>query len=87
FHLLVKRFLESTVSESEIEALVLKRFQSGNCICVIADEIGCGVVPLEKFDRQFRECTGRILCALAKKAETVVQLQCGIPILLKGTLK
>ena len=51
---------------------------------IVMDEIGCGIVPIEKDDRAWREAVGRIGCALAEKAETVERIVCGIPVKIKG---
>ena len=51
---------------------------------VITDEVGCGVVPVDRFEREWRETVGRICCMLAKDAEQVVRLFCGVPMVLKG---
>lgn len=48
-----------------------------NCI-IISDEVGNGIVPVEPFEREYRERTGRILVELAKRAEGVVRVVCGI---------
>ena len=48
-----------------------------DCI-VISDEIGNGLVPVEQFEREYRDRTGRILIALAKKAERVERIICGL---------
>lgn len=48
-----------------------------DCI-VISDEIGNGIVPLDSFEREYRERTGRILVKLAAKADEVVRVTCGI---------
>jgi len=53
----------------------LKNFP--DCV-IISDEIGNGIVPVEAFERQYREQTGRILVELAGKAEEVVRVICGI---------
>lgn len=50
---------------------------------VIADDIFCGVVPLEAEIRLWREETGRTLTALAKTANTVTRIFCGLPLKLK----
>ena len=49
---------------------------------VICDEVGCGVVPLERADRERREAIGRLCCQLAKQAQAVY-LQCGLAMRLK----
>ena len=45
---------------------------------IISDEIGNGIVPMDKFEREYRECTGRLLITLAKEAESVERVICGI---------
>ena len=51
---------------------------------VICDEVGCGVTPLDRVDRDWRERVGRTCCALAERADRVVRLCCGLPTYLKG---
>lgn len=48
-----------------------------NCV-IISDEVGNGIVPIEAFEREYRERTGRILVELAKRAEEVERVICGI---------
>lgn len=52
-------------------------------VIIICDEIGCGIVPLEKSDRDYRENVGRIMCRVVERAEHVERLICGIPQRLK----
>lgn len=51
---------------------------------VICDEIGCGLVPMEKDERQRRERVGRLCTALAKEATQVIRVVCGIGQTIKG---
>lgn len=53
-------------------------------IIILCDEVGCGVVPVALEERRWRELTGRICCTLAKEAERVERIFCGIPMVLKG---
>lgn len=53
---------------------------------VIATEVGGGVVPVEPETREAREAAGRLACLLADRADTVVRVFCGLPLVLKGTL-
>ena len=85
-HMLVRRMLAAGLTEEGIEAAVLNGLSDGRCQIVLTDEIGCGVVPMEKSDRIWRECVGRLVCKLAEQADTVVLMQCGLPTLLKGEL-
>lgn len=49
-------------------------------------EVGSGVIPLTWDDRQFRERAGSLSSSLAKEADCVVRMVCGIPVVLKGEL-
>lgn len=53
---------------------------------VIASEVGCGVVPLDKDERMFRERAGELAQRLAKEADTVIRTVCGLPQFIKGEL-
>lgn len=55
-------------------------------IVLICDEVGGGIVPVEKADRDYRECVGRALCELAKTADTVERVHCGIGHTVKSTV-
>jgi adenosyl cobinamide kinase/adenosyl cobinamide phosphate guanylyltransferase len=50
---------------------------------VICNEVGSGVVPVDKAERAAREATGRLCVELAGYAEKVVRLCCGIPTVIK----
>lgn len=51
---------------------------------VICNEVGSGVVPVDKAERMAREATGRLCVALAEQAEKVIRLCCGIPTAIKA---
>ena len=53
---------------------------------VLCDEIGCGVVPFEKAQDDWREKTGRLCCDLAERAELVIRVHAGIGQTIKGKL-
>ena len=50
---------------------------------LVTDEIGYGIVPIDPFEREYREETGRICCLLAEKSEEVWRVCCGIGTQLK----
>lgn len=50
---------------------------------VICNEVGSGIIPASEEARACREQTGRMCVLLAQKAERVVRMVCGIPIVLK----
>ena len=51
---------------------------------VILTEEGGGVVPADSGQRAAREAAGRLACLLAARAECVVRVFCGLPLVLKG---
>ena len=51
---------------------------------VIATEVGGGIVPATAEERAAREAAGRLACLLAKEADTVIRVFCGIPTVIKG---
>jgi adenosyl cobinamide kinase/adenosyl cobinamide phosphate guanylyltransferase len=65
--------------EDEVNALV----SANPDIIIICDEIGGGVVPIDPFEREWRERVGRICCELAARAERVERVLCGISMRLK----
>lgn len=52
-------------------------------VVVLANEMGSGVVPVDTFDRRYREAVGRSCCALAKEAKEVHRVVCGIGMVIK----
>lgn len=50
---------------------------------VICNEIGCGLVPINKNDRVQRENMGRLCIELAQKSECVYRVYAGIGIKIK----
>lgn len=45
---------------------------------VISQEIGCGIIPLAREQREQREAIGQLCCRLAQEAEEVYRLTAGI---------
>lgn len=69
-----KRIREGGNPEQEILSYVDNH---KNCI-LISDEVGNGIVPVDAFEREYRERTGRIQVELAKRADEVIRVLCGI---------
>lgn len=75
FHKWVNKELkENRNPEEELEAFLKK----GVRFVIISDEIGNGIVPVDTFERDYRERTGRMLITLASQADEVVRVICGI---------
>ena len=75
FHEFVKRWIKQGKSWEELASLMLEENRD---LILICDEIGCGLVPVDAFEREYRESTGRIMNALAEQAERVDRVVCGI---------
>lgn len=52
-------------------------------LIVLCDEVGCGVVPMDREERIWRETVGRLCCRMAERADEVYRVFCGIPMRLK----
>lgn len=72
--------LENLIREHGKEIVLHKleeRFSAGDCI-VSCDEVGMGIVPVEKKDREYRDDVGKALCEIAKRADKVFRVFAGI---------
>lgn len=47
-------------------------------LLIICNEVGNGIVPLARKEREYRERLGRYLCRLAARAVRVERIVCGI---------
>lgn len=84
FNFLIKRLLKK-YNDSQIVKEKVKEILAENPDAVIvSNEIGYGIVPMDSFDREYRELTGRISCDIAQKAEQVHRVICGIGAIIKG---
>lgn len=66
-----KSYINSLIEKSNIEVIV-------------CDEVGCGVVPIERYERDYRENVGRICCNIAKISNIVERVYCGIATVIKS---
>ena len=82
FQLLVKRQLERGLDPLEKAE---KLFDKNPDIVIISTEIGCGIVPMEKSERVWREAVGKTCCFFAQKSSRVVRVICGIPTIIRET--
>ena len=52
-------------------------------VTILCREVGCGVVPMDRDERAWRELVGRICCELAEQAAAVYRVCCGLGAQLK----
>ncbi len=80
-HLIVRKMIQigkcSSDIMEELQSAVIGKI-------ILCDDISCGIVPMHPFERNYRETVGRLLCELARRADVVIRMQCGIAQLVKG---
>lgn len=84
YQLIVKRLLEEN---ADVQTFTERLCKENPSAAVIINEIGAGIIPLEKSDRIWREETGRSGCLIARNSSEVIRLACGIPTTIKGESK
>ncbi|MBS6578677.1 MAG: bifunctional adenosylcobinamide kinase/adenosylcobinamide-phosphate guanylyltransferase [Clostridiales bacterium] len=77
-HLWVKDLLREGMEEASVQSTILSWVATHPNTILICDELGNGIVPLEKMERIWREQTGRLMIELAKQAERVERILCGL---------
>lgn len=81
FHEYVKMLVRE---KKDYQEFVKELFEKNPDICLVVNEIGYGVVPMDRFDREYRETVGRICEQLAAGSEEVHRVMCGIGTVIKG---
>lgn len=79
YHLEQMVFADPECADAILPALAEKEV-------VICNEVGSGVIPVDRAERIGREATGRLCVLLAQKASCVVRMVSGIPAVIKGEL-
>ncbi|WP_367566066.1 bifunctional adenosylcobinamide kinase/adenosylcobinamide-phosphate guanylyltransferase [Lacrimispora sp.] len=76
FHEYIRRILEEGKS---VDSFIDSIAEQNPDVIIISNELGCGIVPMNPKDRQWREVSGRASVRLAGISEEVYRLVCGIP--------
>lgn len=80
FHLLVRRWCEEGKDVLSLTETLIRDYPA---LVILTDEIGCGIVPVDRFEREYRELHGRACCRIAQEADAVVRVVCGIGTFIK----
>lgn len=80
FHMQVYQCMKEGNDPWELLGGLLEAHQKA---VVTMAEVGCGLVQTEPFLREYREVAGRISCAIAKEAQAVYRVTCGIAVRIK----
>lgn len=79
-HLFIRQLLEKGMDPKAFLEQVIEKNPE---IILICDEVGYGIVPLKKEDRDYREIVGRTMCMAAQKADHMERIVGGIGMVLK----
>jgi adenosylcobinamide kinase/adenosylcobinamide-phosphate guanylyltransferase len=82
FHLYVRRYL-SGQEEKELEAFAQRLYEENPDLVLVTDEVGSGIVPMDPEERVYRETVGRTCTFLARRAQRVDRVVCGIGMVLQ----
>ena len=64
--------------EMSVQDLAEQLWMKNPDLVLISNELGYGVVPMDVFDRNYRETTGRVCTEIASWADAVYRVVCGI---------
>lgn len=73
-----ERMRKLTEENGDARAFALEFCAAHPDAVIVSDEIGSGIVPIDAFERRWRENTGRALCIIAANAQSVTRVVCGI---------
>lgn len=79
FHLEQLVFRDPDAADALLPQLLRKE-------AVLCNEVGSGVIPVDRRELLGREATGRLCILLAQQADCVVRMVSGIPTVIKGAL-
>lgn len=79
FHLCVRTWQQAGMTMDEMQDRIEEICRACEHLVIISDEVGNGVVPLQKEDRVYRDLVGNLLIEIASKAERVDRIICQIP--------
>ena len=69
--------------DNDVSDLAEKLIRCNPEVILVSDEVGYGVVPIDAFDRAYREAVGRICTKLAAYSSEVTRVVCGIGMVIK----
>ncbi len=79
-----QRYLERKMEQGKpVEGLGKLLYEKNPDMIIVTDEIGCGIVPLDPFQRAFREQAGRVCTELAERSLRVHRVICGVGMVIK----
>lgn len=75
FHLWIRKLMKNG---EDVAAQTMEYIRKHPDCIIISDEIGSGIVPVDSFEREYRETVGRTLTMIAEQADRVERVICGL---------
>ena len=72
---IARELFEKGFDYEEAANIIINKY--GDSI-LLTDEVGNGIVPIDNNEREFREWIGRVQIILARKADEVIRVICGL---------
>lgn len=80
-----QEFVKNYLGKSgDTGSLAEKIIEKNPHIIIVSNEVGYGIVPMDAFERAYREAVGRVCTKLAAASEEVVRVVCGIGTVIKS---
>lgn len=80
FHEFIRNEMQK---KKDVSGLAEQLISCNPDVVLVSDEVGYGVVPIDAFDRAYREAVGRICTKLAAYSSDVTRVFCGIGTVIK----
>lgn len=81
----LEEYIKKLIQENKDVMNEIEKIKSKNKdLIFICDEVGCGIVPMKKTDRLYRDMVGKVCCNIANDSEKVIRMFASIPIIIKS---
>lgn len=77
----IKKEIQESRNPGKIGELLLQKNPDA---VIVSEEVGYGVVPMNAFEREYREAVGRICTKVASGSRKVTRVICGIGTVIKS---
>ena len=81
FERYIRKMLRDNGDVSNLAADLIKKNPG---VVLISEEVGYGVVPVDAFERKYREAVGRVCTELASFSKKVHRVVCGVGMVIKN---
>lgn len=78
------QYIEKEMKQGhDVTTLAEKIIEKNPNVILVSDEVGYGVVPIDAFERVYREAVGRVCTRLAAYCSKVTRVICGMGTVIK----